>query len=71
MKQGLVIACMFISCSVLAPILWHLWIVMGTANSNFYFGVTLAYNTAQVSNEKTNSFQNNNHFIVYSDFLNN
>ncbi len=48
MKQGLVISCMFISCSVLAPILWHLWIIMGTANSNFYFGVTLAYNTAQV-----------------------
>jgi phosphatidylinositol glycan class U len=48
MKQGLVISCMFISCSVLAPILWHLWIIMGTANSNFYFGVTLAYNTAQI-----------------------
>ena len=48
MKQGLIVAGMFISCSVLAPILWHLWIVMGTANANFYFGVTLAYNTAQV-----------------------
>ncbi|CAG2176453.1 unnamed protein product [Oppiella nova] len=48
MKQGLIITCMFVSCSVLAPILWHLWIVMGTANSNFYFGVTLAYNTAQI-----------------------
>ncbi|XP_054164419.1 phosphatidylinositol glycan anchor biosynthesis class U protein-like [Oppia nitens] len=48
MKQGLIITCMFISCSVLAPILWHLWIIMGTANSNFYFGVTLAYNTAQI-----------------------
>lgn len=48
MKQGLIVAGMFISCSVLTPILWHLWIVMGTANANFYFGVTLAYNTAQV-----------------------
>lgn len=39
---------MLITCSVLAPILWHLWIMLGTANSNFYFGVTLAYNTAQI-----------------------
>lgn len=39
---------MLVTCSVLAPILWHLWIMLGTANSNFYFGVTLAYNTAQI-----------------------
>jgi phosphatidylinositol glycan class U len=48
MKQGLVVGGMFVTCSVLAPIMWHMWIMMGTANSNFYFGVTLAYNTAQI-----------------------
>lgn len=54
MKQGLVVGGMFVTCSVLAPIMWHMWIMMGTANSNFYFGVTLAYNTAQV-NKTTNN----------------
>ncbi|RWS15875.1 phosphatidylinositol glycan anchor biosynthesis class U protein-like protein [Dinothrombium tinctorium] len=48
MKQGLIVACMFTSCSVLAPIMWQMWIILGTANSNYYFGVTLAYNTAQI-----------------------
>lgn len=48
MRQNLVVACMFASCSVLAPIVWHMWIMAGTANSNYYFGVTLAYNAAQV-----------------------
>ncbi|RWS28471.1 phosphatidylinositol glycan anchor biosynthesis class U protein-like protein [Leptotrombidium deliense] len=48
MKQGLVVVCMILSCSVLAPIMWHMWIVLGTANSNYFFGVTLAYNTAQI-----------------------
>lgn len=36
------------TCTALAPILWHLWIMLGAANSNFYFGVTLAYNTGQI-----------------------
>ena len=48
MKQGLVVGCIFVSCSALAPIMWQMWIILGTANSNFYFGVTLAYNAAQV-----------------------
>jgi len=51
MKQGLVVGCMFVSCSVLAPIMWQMWIILGTANSNFYFGVTLAYNAAQVNSQ--------------------
>ena len=48
MKQGLIIGGILVTTSVLAPIMWHMWILMGTANSNFYFAVTLAYNTAQV-----------------------
>ena len=47
-NYGLVISCTIVSCSVLAPLVWHLWIMTGAANSNFYFGVTLAYNTAQI-----------------------
>lgn len=52
MKQGLLVACVFISCTVLAPLMWQMWIILGTANSNFYFGVTLAYNVGQVSNNQ-------------------
>ncbi|XP_053213035.1 phosphatidylinositol glycan anchor biosynthesis class U protein-like [Panonychus citri] len=48
MKQGLLVACVFISCTVLAPLMWQMWIILGTANSNFYFGVTLAYNVGQI-----------------------
>ena len=47
-KQGLVVGCTIVTCSAVAPIMWHLWIMLGTANSNFFFGVTLAYNTAQI-----------------------
>ncbi|XP_022914946.2 phosphatidylinositol glycan anchor biosynthesis class U protein-like [Onthophagus taurus] len=32
--------------TALGPILWDLWIFMGTANANFYFGTTLAFVTA-------------------------
>ncbi|EKX34956.1 hypothetical protein GUITHDRAFT_118887 [Guillardia theta CCMP2712] len=34
--------------TVLSPIFWHLWIVTGAGNSNFYYGLTLAYSAAQV-----------------------
>ncbi|KAI1285349.1 Phosphatidylinositol glycan anchor biosynthesis class U protein [Halotydeus destructor] len=47
-KQGLVIGSVFVTTSILAPIMWHMWIMTGTANSNFYFAVTLAYNVAQI-----------------------
>lgn len=48
MKSTLVIVCTIVTCTVLAPILWYLWIILGTANSNFYFGITLAFNVAQI-----------------------
>lgn len=37
-----------VSTFVLSPILWHLWIMAGSANSNFYFATTLAFNSAQM-----------------------
>ena len=49
MKSTLVITCTIVTTSVLAPILWYLWIVLGTANANFYFGITIGYNVAQVN----------------------
>lgn len=47
-KQGLIISATIVTCCVLMPILWHLWIMHHSANSNFYFGVTLALNTAEI-----------------------
>ena len=47
-RQGLVVGCTIVTCTAVAPIMWHLWIMLGNANSNFYFGVTLAYNVAQI-----------------------
>ncbi|XP_063216550.1 phosphatidylinositol glycan anchor biosynthesis class U protein isoform X2 [Bacillus rossius redtenbacheri] len=48
MQQGFVVGCFFLITSVLAPIVWHLWIYSRSANANFYFGVTLAFATAQI-----------------------
>ncbi|KAH9407291.1 hypothetical protein TYRP_012841 [Tyrophagus putrescentiae] len=48
MKSTLVISATIVTTSVLAPILWYLWIVLGTANANFYFGITIGYNVAQI-----------------------
>lgn len=48
MKRGLFISCAAITCLSLLPLFWYLWIMMGTANSNFYFGATLGLNVALI-----------------------
>lgn len=48
LKHGFIIAACFVVCSVIAPIMWYLWIIIGTGNANFYFGITLAFNTGQI-----------------------
>ncbi|CAN7990718.1 unnamed protein product [Ixodes pacificus] len=48
MKQYFLVACVFVACTALAPLLWHLWIYSSSANANFYFGITLAFNTGQI-----------------------
>lgn len=58
MKSTLVVSGTIATTSVLAPILWYLWIVLGTANSNFYFGITLAFNIGQVCKQKKNFYSN-------------
>lgn len=47
-QQGFVVGCFFLITSVMGPIVWHLWIYSRSANANFYFGVTLAFATAQI-----------------------
>lgn len=46
MKRGLIVYCASSACLSLLPVFWHLWIMMGTANSNFYFGATLAFSAS-------------------------
>jgi len=48
MQQKFLVGCFFIATAVLAPIQWYLWIYSGSANANFYFGVTIAFGTAQI-----------------------
>lgn len=48
MRTLLPTACVLLTTFVTGPVLWHLWIFAGSANSNFYFAITLAYNTAQM-----------------------
>ena len=48
MKQTLVILCMLLATSVLAPIAWQLWIYNNSANANYYFAINLVYSTAQI-----------------------
>lgn len=48
MQQGFIVSCFFVITLVLGPTFWHLWIYNRSANANFYFGVTLAFATAQI-----------------------
>lgn len=47
-RHGFVVGCAVLCCSVLAPVMWLLWIHAGSANANFYFAITLVYSTAQI-----------------------
>ena len=48
LRQSFIAGCMIVASSVLGPIMYNLWIFSGAANANFYFAVTLAFNTAQI-----------------------
>ena len=52
MRNTFIVTNMFILCTVMAPILWHLWIYAGSANANFYFAMALTFSTAQVTKDK-------------------
>ncbi|WKX88185.1 hypothetical protein Q1695_008089 [Nippostrongylus brasiliensis] len=47
-RYTLVVAGTIVTCVVLMPVMWHMWIVVGSGNANFYFAVTLIYNVAQI-----------------------
>uniref|UniRef100_A0A914RP53 Uncharacterized protein n=1 Tax=Parascaris equorum TaxID=6256 RepID=A0A914RP53_PAREQ len=48
-RWTLVIAVSWVTCVVLSPVMWQMWIVTGSGNANFYFAVTLCYSMAQTA----------------------
>ncbi|KAI9999473.1 hypothetical protein NQD34_018504 [Periophthalmus magnuspinnatus] len=48
LRNIFLVTCVLIACSALFPVLWHLWIYSGSANSNFYYAITLLFNVAQI-----------------------
>lgn len=48
MRRILIVSSACVACMSLWPVFWHLWIIAGTANSNFYFGSTLAFSTSLI-----------------------
>ena len=58
MRNVLLIIGMFIITTVLAPVMWNLWIYAGTGNANFFYAVTLAYSTAQVYHKLFHLYSN-------------
>lgn len=51
LRNIFLVSCVLLACSALFPVLWHLWIYAGSANSNFYYAITLLFNVAQVKTE--------------------
>ncbi|XP_041434187.1 phosphatidylinositol glycan anchor biosynthesis class U protein isoform X1 [Xenopus laevis] len=48
LRNVFIASCMLIVCTLLFPVLWHLWIYAGSANSNFYYAITLSFNVGQI-----------------------
>ena len=48
MRNVFLAACMLIFTTIMAPVLFHLWLYAGSGNANFPYAVTLAFNLAQV-----------------------
>ena len=48
LRNIFLVSCVLLACSALFPVLWHLWIYAGSANSNFYYAITLLFSVAQV-----------------------
>jgi hypothetical protein len=47
-RHSLIIICMVLVATLMAHIIWYLWIYTGSANANFYFTMTMVFNVAQV-----------------------
>ena len=67
-RYGFVVTCFYISVMVLAPVMWTLWIHAGSANANFFFAITLAYNAAQVRRRRSAVFVSEGSFCCCMSF---
>jgi phosphatidylinositol glycan class U len=48
LKQTFLIGGILIATTLLAPILWQLWMYNNSANANYYFAINLLFSTAQI-----------------------
>lgn len=56
LRNIFLVTCTLLACSALFPVLWHLWIYAGSANSNFFYAVTLLFTVAQVASAALSHF---------------
>ncbi|VDN50810.1 unnamed protein product [Dracunculus medinensis] len=48
LRWELIIGGTMVSCLILAPIMWRMWVTTGSGNANFYFAIALCYSVAQI-----------------------
>nr|XP_023838490.1 phosphatidylinositol glycan anchor biosynthesis class U protein-like [Salvelinus alpinus] len=48
LRNIFLVSVVLLACSALFPVLWHLWIYAGSANSNFYSSIMLLFNVVQI-----------------------
>lgn len=71
LRNIFLVTCVLITCSALFPVLWHLWIYAGSANSNFYYAITLLFNVAQILlvSDYFYAFLRREHHLTYGLYL--
>uniref|UniRef100_A0A3Q3WT01 Uncharacterized protein n=1 Tax=Mola mola TaxID=94237 RepID=A0A3Q3WT01_MOLML len=71
LRNIFLVTCVLVVCSALFPVLWHLWIYAGSANSNFYYAITLLFNVAQIllMSDYFYAFLRREHHLSYGLYL--
>nr|XP_040060636.1 LOW QUALITY PROTEIN: phosphatidylinositol glycan anchor biosynthesis class U protein [Gasterosteus aculeatus aculeatus] len=71
LRNIFLVSCVLLACSALFPVLWHLWIYAGSANSNFYYAITLLFNVAQILlvSDYFYAFLRREHHLSYGLYL--
>uniref|UniRef100_A0A8C6L3I0 Phosphatidylinositol glycan anchor biosynthesis, class U n=1 Tax=Nothobranchius furzeri TaxID=105023 RepID=A0A8C6L3I0_NOTFU len=71
LRNIFLVSCVLLACSVLFPVLWHLWIYAGSANSNFYYAITLLFNVAQILlvSDYFYAFLRREHHLIHGLYL--
>lgn len=48
LRQRLVTGCTLLATFVLSPIMWAMWVTIGSGNANFFFAIVWVFNLAQI-----------------------